>query len=454
MFGSWKPPWSFKKPSPDRDAAPGELRPWTDRPAFHTYCYGLIQIFIDLILHAPTSVRAASGALVVFQAHLPDIYGRVPTPNGGHQWLLRLGLYELTRPLERADDWIWIVDHTIQLGTIRCLLVVGIRLSVWNQLDRPLRHQDLSVLALEPTEHSNSELVQSEFDTIVKRTGVPRAILSDGCRELKRAIEDFGDEHTGTANLYDVKHKAALLVKHELEKDSRWAAFCTKAGQARKQLQFDRLAFLLPPLFKLKARYMNLAEMIAWGKNVRRFLDDPVSPDAEPLNIGKLNITLGWLREYDEALEDWNALMQVVTCALSYLRVSGYHRRAVVELIPQLSPLARTEISRRVSRALLEFVNEESKKAQPAERLPASSECLESLIGRGKRLEGQQSKSGFTKMVLGMAAAVCNPTCDLIAEAFAAVKTRDVAQWARDKLGASLQARRRAAFRKLTAEQN
>lgn len=407
-----------------------------------------------MVLHAPTSLRGASGALLVFQAHLPDSHERVPTPNGGHQWLLRLGLYELTRPLERADDWIWIVDHTIQIGTIKCLLVVGIRLSVWNQLDRPLGHQDLSVLALEPTEHSNSELVKSEFEKIEERTGVPRAILSDGSRELKRAIEDYREQHTDTANLYDVKHKAALLVKHELEKDLRWSAFCTKAGQARKQLQFDRLAFLLPPILKLKARYMNLAEMIAWGKNVRRFLDNPVSPDAEPVNIGKLNITLGWLREYDEALEDWNALMHVVGCALDYLRVKGYHQRAVVELIPQLSPIARTAISRRVSRGLLEFVNEESKKAKPAERLPASSECLESLIGRGKRLEGQQSKSGFTKMVLGMAAAVCNPTCDLIAEALAAVKVKDVVQWAREKLGPSLQARRRTAFRKLAAEQN
>jgi len=41
---------------------------------------------------------------------------------------------------------------------------------------------------------------------------------------------------------------------------------------------------------------------------------------------------------------------------------------------------------------------------------------------------------------------------DLIVEVFAAVKVRDVAQWAREKLGAFLQARRRAAFRKLAAE--
>jgi hypothetical protein len=80
------------------------------------------------------------------------------------------------------------------------------------------------------------------------------------------------------------------------------------------------------------------------------------------------------------------------------------------------------------------------------ERLIGSSECLESLIGKGKRLEGQQSRSGFTAMVLAMAAAVVRPTRTVIEEALAAVKVKDVANWARNKLSLSVQARRRLAF--------
>ena len=29
-------------------------------------------------------------------------------------WLMRLGLYQLSRPKVRADDWMWIMDHTMQ----------------------------------------------------------------------------------------------------------------------------------------------------------------------------------------------------------------------------------------------------------------------------------------------------------------------------------------------------
>jgi hypothetical protein len=55
-------------------------------------------------------------------------------------------------------------------------------------------------------------------------------------------------------------------------------------------------------------------------------------------------------------------------------------------------------------------VTEQSSYAREGERLIGSSVALESPIGKRKRLEGQQSQSGFTKMVPGMAAAVAKPT--------------------------------------------
>ena len=57
----------------------------------------------------------------------------------------------------------------------------------------------------------------------------------------------------------------------------------------------------------------------------------------------------------------------------------------------------------RFSAAIIKFVTEEATKAREGESLLASTEVIESLIGKGKHLEGQQSGGGFTRMVLGMA---------------------------------------------------
>jgi hypothetical protein len=56
-------------------------------------------------------------------------------------------------------------------------------------------------------------------------------------------------------------------------------------------------------------------------------------------------------------------------------------------------------------------------------------------------------------MVLGIAAAVVKPTQQVIESALAAVKTTDVTAWARNKLGLSVQARRRLAFQAAHAPQ-
>jgi hypothetical protein len=424
---------------------------WDDRPGCHSYCYGAIQLFVNLILHGPASIRGASGILSILASQLLVREDTTPSPNSGCNWLLRLGLYELTRPLAQADDWFWIVDHTVQIGTVKCLVIVGCRVSVWQDLQRPLRHQDLSVIALEPAQSSNSAVVLQVLEKSVARVGVPRAILSDGAVELKRAIEDFREAHPQTANLYDVKHKVAIFLKRELEDDPRWKEFIKQAAASRSQLSFDPLVYLAPPTPKHKARYMNLGELATWAVKVRRFLAAPRSPDGEPINMGKLNITLGWLRQYDAAIADWQALLGTADMALDFLRTNGYHAQAAQELAPRLDRLAVWSASRQLADNLLEFVSQQSTCVLPGERLPASSEVLESLIGRGKRLEGQQSSSGFTKMVIGMAAAVTKPTKEFIEQAFEAVKTKDVIAWGKKKLGTSVQACRYAALAPATS---
>jgi hypothetical protein len=408
-------------------------------------------LFLQFVLHGPTSLRGASGVLSLVASHLFPGVISTPCPNCGTNWLLRIGLFELMRPLDLADDWVWLVDHTVQVGPVKCLLIVGCRLSVWRGLNRPLTHQDLNVIALEPAETSRSDVVKGELEKAMVRTGAPRAILSDGARDLKRAIGDFCLTHPETTNLYDIKHKVALCIKDALEDDPQWKAFFTHTGEVRRTLVHDPLNYLAPPTPRTKGRDMNLGELVEWGGKTRRFLDHPVSPNGQPLNIAKLTLTLQWLRSFDESLMAWQTLMQAADVTLTCLRRAGYRAGVAEELRQELARLPSLPTVTRFSDAILQFVAEEAAKAREDESLLASTEVIESLIGKGKRLEGQQSGGGFTRMVLGMAAAVTTPTKEFIEKAFAAVPTKAIAQWAREKLGPSMQSCRRAALGTLPA---
>jgi hypothetical protein len=91
--------------------------------------YGVQHVLVvSLVVSAATSLRGAGRALAVMQA-CAGLVPWSPSWSSTRLWLLRLGYYKLTRAKEDGADWVWIVDHVVQTGQEKCLLIVGIRLS-------------------------------------------------------------------------------------------------------------------------------------------------------------------------------------------------------------------------------------------------------------------------------------------------------------------------------------
>jgi len=194
-----------------------------------------------------------------------------PTHTTIQNWILRLGLYELTRPRQRANDWIWIVDHTIQIGDIKCLRVVGIQASRWQELKRPVEHRDLQVLELKPVAKSTGVVVQQQFTSIADRCGIPLAVLSDQGSDIKKGVRLMQEiqaqqpDSRGIIDLSDIAHKVASVLKRILEQDERWSQFTSQCGKTKAAIEQTKLAHLSPSKPKSKARYMNIAEQVRWG---------------------------------------------------------------------------------------------------------------------------------------------------------------------------------------------
>jgi hypothetical protein len=415
-----------------------------------------VRLFLKAVLQLPASLRAAAAIFKLLAAEgLAPIEARQgPSAPCGRLWLLRVGLYELRRVKERADDWVWIMDHTIQLGTTRVLLIVGLRLSAWEAKGRgALAHQDVQVMLLEPVRQSNAEIVRAQLEQVARECGAPRAILSDQSRELANAVELFQAAHPQTLRLNDIKHRLALLLEHQLKPDPRWSDFLQTCQQIRKKSQQTALAFLAPPATKEKARFMNLGELIRWGSTTLKFLEQPQMPPGAPLDRERLESVFGELRRYAPAIGEWRSLIDVIETTLVRVRKEGYHPECEALLRRELMPLADHETARRFVKQVLSFVAEQATALTPREHLPGSSEVIESLIGKGKRLEGQQSKGGFTRMVLGMAASVVNPTSEYLQQALETTGTKHVAQWTKQYLGASMQGLRQQTLGRLKAEQ-
>ncbi len=412
------------------------------------------------------------GAAAIF-AYLPqlslDPQGDLPAPGTIQMWLLRLGLDAIERPKEQAENWAWLVDHTVQIGKTKCLLIVGIRLSKWRQLGGELAHHDLEVITLEPVEHSDGATVCRQLQEAARKNGAPRMIVSDHGSDIKKGVAAFQQQYPHVSGCYDIAHKVALLLKKTLEGDARWAEFTRQCGLAKARLQQTYLAHLIPPSPQPKARYMNADQQVDWARRVLGLLDRheagsldaPRSSDmtddllasvpAADVSPADLQEKLGWVRSFAEPLDSWSKLMDIAASSRHYVRRQGYHADAAEQIRGELSQHRGDELGNNLIGQVCTFVSEQSASAKPGERLLGSTEILESLIGTGKRLEGQQSKGGFTKMVLSMAAATVVPTTEHLSTALGRTATKHVFQWIQSHLPRSLQSQRRAALKPVSS---
>ncbi len=392
-------------------------------------------------------MRSASKSIAITQCAYEQKQFEAPSHATVQNLVLRIGLYELQRPKEVADDWIWVVDHTIQIGTVKILLVLGIRAQTFGQLQRPLECRDMCVLELLPVKQSNGEIVKEQLQRVAERTGVPHAIVSDDGSDLRKGIELLRKDHAKVVPLQDIVHKVSRLNKAILEEDPQWPSYRTQCTQTANAIRQSELAHLRPPTPKTKARHMNLDPEIRWGLGVLDLLRRARAGELDAKQTAELPLELleqkfGWLEQYSRSLAAWGSLMEVGQTICRVVRREGYHRKISAGVSAAIArPL--DEPSTRLLDRSLAFLGKTEIDIPEGKKLLGSSEVIESLIGKGKRLEGHQSKSGFTSQILAMAASVGHPTGEMIQAALECCRIKHVKAWCATYLGTSVQSRRR-----------
>jgi len=414
------------------------------------YGVDLVRTFLRLV-RAGVALRAASRVLEELGEDFGVANG-VPHWTTGRMWLLRLGHAMLTAPKEKAEDWAWVTDHSVQIGQEKCLVVLGIRLKDLPPPGKCLAHEDMELIALVPRKSWTREEVDEQLEVAAVQTGVPRVIVDDHGVDLSGGVSMFQERHPSTVEIYDAKHKAACLLKHRLEKNPRWQGFQQGIGQTRCAVQQTELACVVPPAPKPKSRFMNLQPMLGWAENVLGLLRCPPAELPSPIRAERLQEKLGWLEEFRADVQEWSEWQQVVNVVVEFVNRQGLYAGAAEQLRGQLPRENVASSTRSLAEELLEFVASQAAKAAPGERLPGSTEVLESCFGRFKALEKQQSRGGFTSLLLAFGSLLMDKSREYVARAMRHSHTPDVRRWCREHLGPTLFSQRKLVFRARATE--
>lgn len=411
---------------------------WADMPG-HQFSAEMISLCCRLNQHI--GFRAVPKVLKC----VADAFGmplKVPSRDAVRNWSCRNGI-AILKQTHKADDWVWMIDHSVQLGKMFVLVVLGIRQSEL-PFCRPLKREDMTPLAVMPTTSRDKEEVARQLTDVARRCGTPLAVLSDGACELHEGAKRLKTLGFQGVHLDDIKHKICNLLKQKLGSDQRFKAFSAKLGQTTASIQQTELEHLLPPRKKEKCRFMNFGRMIDWATMVEHQLATGISE--------RLGEKLGWMEDFSEDLRCWHECRHLVGRVLQYANEQGVFVGASEALRHQLAECpANSELAQILREEMNSFYQSNENKlsalAQADLRLPCSTEVLESAFGSFKAIQGHHGRGTFTSLLSVFATLFDSCTPEKIRERFTRVANRDLKEWLQSSgLTNSTQSRRTQAY--------
>lgn len=393
------------------------------------------------------------GAEKVFEVFNHDELQAVPSFTGIRKWLGRIGIYELKREKKYREDWIFIVDFTVELGQQKALVILGVSQKYFQKevLDRSrcLSHKDVEVLGIEIMDSTKGEMIEQQLDKISERVGVPVQIVADNGSDLAKGIKLYQQKHPEVIYTHDVTHAMALLLKKQLNSDERYQSFIKECNMCRQKLQQTELSFIAPPAQRSQCRYFNVERLTEWASNLLSSSTELLMilmPDLdESLIIEKMIEKLEWLTEYKLDIIKWNQMLLLTRSIETHLKKSGISNQSPSDL-SEYRVIFPDNSLQDFHQNVFSYVTIQSEKLNKTDTFLASSDVIESLFGKYKYFSSRCPLQEMGQMILTIYLSTMNLTTNLIKDALETISFVDVEDWLTEVFGRSTLSKRKILF--------
>ena len=415
----------------------------------HSYDAQTIQQANKLLIDCGISLRATEKVFELFNSESKI----TPSFTCIRKWLARIGIYELTREKKYRDDWIFIVDFTLELGKQKALVVLGVSQEYLMEkvisLRRGLSHKDVELLGLEIMDSTKGEIILSKLDKITNKVGIPIQIVADHGSDLARGIKLYQKNHPGIIDTHDVTHAMALLLKYRLDRDDRYHSFVQQCNLCRQRLQQTELSFLSPPAQRSQCRYFNVERLTNWGIKLLNSQEETLiklMPDIEPsLIYQKIIEKLGWLADYEVELIDWNQMVTMTRSLETQLKQLGLNYQSL-EYFQQNQFEVVTSSLLDFQQQIFDYITNQCEQIKEQKTFLASSDVIESLFGKYKQFSARCPLKEMGQMLLTICLSTMNLTTTVVKNALETISFADVEQWFAEVFGQSMLSKRKTLF--------
>jgi hypothetical protein len=376
-----------------------------------------------------------------------------PSFTGIRKWLARVGIYELEREKEYRNDWIFIVDFTVELGKQKALLVLGVPRQHFLEKvaieQGELLHRDVEVLGLEIMDSTKGEMIEQKLDKISKKVGVPVQIVADNGSDLARGINLYKQKHPELIYTHDVTHAMALLLKKQLGSDDRYQSFIKECNICRQRLQQTELSFLAPPAQRSQCRYFNVERLTEWAINLLSSSTESLTklmPDEDSTSLAEKMIDkLEWLTDYALDIIKWNEMLILTRSVETHLKQSGISDRSPSYFEQNLAVYSDSYLQD-FQQHILNYLIVQSNNFKELDTYLATSDVIESLFGKYKQFSSRCPFKEIGQTILTICLFTMDLTTNLIKNALETTTFIDVEDWKTEVFGISMLSKRQTLF--------
>lgn len=406
-----------------------------------------------LVLTEGLSLRGARAAFVRCYFWLQR---KMPSHTAIRDWIMQVGYYKLMS-VQKSQDWIGMLDLSVQIGAKKCLLILGVRASSLLK-GKALTFEDVHVLHMELLEKTSGPIIYEVLKKSEEKVGRYAQFCHDQGSDLIAGTRLYAQSIKATEGrqipiTHDIAHKIANLLAVEAE-DLGWAEFASKAAQIKQKLQLTKWAHLCPPSQRSKARYMNLDELVAWAKKILIHLDKTENEHKAEKSHSRLRRSdvmlkalfeqFGWVRSYERMIQEVAELLLIGRIVRQKIRTEGLHKKTSEELDHALQDLAVGERADQFAGSIIDFVFEQTKDLEQVAL--GSTEIIESSFGKMKQLMDENTKDGFTPFVLSLAACMGRLDLNTVQTALRTYGKKHIEVWAAANIGETIYSQRRRLF--------
>ncbi|ALO14616.1 hypothetical protein L21SP5_00952 [Salinivirga cyanobacteriivorans] len=362
---------------------------------------------------------------------------RTPSHSTISSWVKKVGYYQLEKKTtKKTNDWIVILDESVEFGHDKLLVVYGIR-NKSVDFKRALNYQDLTPLAIISGDRWTGELIEKQLRIIEQEYGKILYAVADGGNAIKKALRLMKTPH-----VYDITHKLAWFLKEIYKPEEEFQSYITKMAKMRGALSLTNVSHILPPNQRFHSRFMNLDIISDWGMKVLNYLKNQEKQKREYKE-------LLWVKNHEQLIQELfqvNGILLKIK-ALLKTQLSKSNIKKVKTILKEIT----IESSRidKLKNHILNYLNELKALIPKQRKVICTSDIIESAFGKYKNYINNNPMIGITNLSLTMAAFTCQLGIDEIKISFEKVRNKDVHKWSEKNIGLTNMQRRKSILKKV-----